>query len=103
KKLHEDFIQAINRFVYQTHVTALEGLEEDGAGELLCGKSDEVKGNILGLMKPLLPPPPRVVDVVRQPPLLPSSPANPNMWARPTAEAWRVLPSSPSVTATSTE
>ncbi|KAK7425355.1 hypothetical protein QQZ08_008141 [Neonectria magnoliae] len=103
KKLHDDFIQAINRFVFRTHVSALEGLEEEGAGELLCGKSEEVKTNICNLMKPLLPPPPRVVDVVRQPPLLPSSPAN-NMWSQPTlqgnmpVDAWRVLPSSPSVT-----
>ncbi len=43
KKLHDDFIQAINKFVFRTHVTALEGLEEDGVGELLCGKSDEVQ------------------------------------------------------------
>lgn len=98
KKLHEDFVQAINKFVFRTHVSALEGLEEDGAGELLCGKSDEVKTNLLNLMKPLLPPPPRVVDVVRQPPLLPSSPAG-AMWAQPVAvDAWRILPSSPSVT-----
>lgn len=111
KKLHEDFIQAINKFVYRTHVTALEGLEEDGAGELLCGKSDEVKNNIMGLLKPLLPPPPRVVDVIRQPPLLPSSPANMNIWSQPTTttsipapvDAWRVLPSSPSVTSTSAD
>lgn len=110
KKLHEDFVQAINKFVYRTHVSALEGLEEDGAGELLCGKSEEVKNNILGLMKPLLPPPPRVVDVVRQPPLLPSSPAGAGMWSQPTpphslpaVEAWRVLPSSPSVTSTSAD
>ena len=111
KKLHEDFIQAINKFVYRTHVSALEGLEEDGAGELLCGKSDEVKSNIMGLLKPLLPPPPRVVDVIRQPPLLPSSPANLNIWSQPTTtssipapvDAWRVLPSSPSVTATSAD
>jgi hypothetical protein len=107
KKLHEDFIQAINRFVYRTHVSALEGLEEDGAGELLCGKSDEVKTNIMNLMKPLLPPPPRIE--VRQPPLLPSSPAN-TLWSQPTppnslpaVEAWRVLPSSPSVTSTSVD
>lgn len=73
KKLHEDFVQAINKFVFRTHVTALEGLEEEGAGELLGGKAEEVKNNVLGLMKPLLPPPPRVVDVIRQPPLLPSS------------------------------
>jgi hypothetical protein len=105
KKLHEDFVQAVNKFVFRTHVTALEGLEEDGAGELLCGKSDEVKTNINGLLKPLLPPPPRIVDVVRQPPLLPSSPVNPNMWSQPATpsplptpvETWRVLPSSPSV------
>lgn len=104
KKLHEDFVQAINKFVYRTHVSALEGLEEEGAGELLCGKSDEVKTSILNLMKPLLPPPPRVVEVVRQPQLLPSSPAN-NMWSQPTVngnlvaiDTWRVLPSSPSVT-----
>ena len=111
KKLHEDFIQAINKFVYRTHVSALEGLEEDGAGELLCGKSDEVKSNIMGLLKPLLPPPPRVVDVIRQPPLLPSSPANLNIWSQATTtssipapvDAWRVLPSSPSVTSTSAD
>lgn len=104
KKLHEDFVQAINKFVYRTHVTALEGLEEEGAGELLNGKSEEVKNNINNLMKPLLPPPPRVVDVVRQPTLLPSSPVN-MMWSQPAmphtlapVESWRILPSSPSVT-----
>lgn len=109
RKLHEDFIQAINKFVFRTHVTALEGLEEEGAGELLTGKSDEVKTSLMGLMKPLLLPPPRVMDVVRQPPLLPSSPAN-NMWSHATmpssmstVDAWRVLPSSPSVTSTSAE
>ena len=83
KKLHEDFVQAVNKFVYRTHVSALEGLEEDGAGELLCAKSDEVKTQLSGLMKPLLPPPPRVVDVIRQPHLLPSSPV-PNMWSQAT-------------------
>jgi len=110
KKLHEDFIQAINKFVFRTHVSALEGLEEDGAGELLCGKSDEVKTNIMGLLKPLLPPPPRIVDVVRQPTLLPSSPAHATLWTQPTThsipapvEAWRILPSSPSVTSTSAD
>lgn len=107
KKLHEDFIQAINKFVFHTPVSALEGLEEDGAGELLAGKADEVKTQVLGLMKPLLPPPPRVVDVIRQPPaLLPSSPANAaSLWSQPTTpssvpapvDAWRILPSSPSV------
>ncbi|KAA8568702.1 hypothetical protein EYC84_007703 [Monilinia fructicola] len=104
KKMHEDFIQAINKFVYRTHVSALEGLEEDGAGELLCGKSDEVKNNIMGLFLPLLPPPPRIVDVVRPPTLLPSSPAGMNWWSQPTisvataapVDPWRMIPSSPS-------
>ncbi|PMD66397.1 uncharacterized protein K444DRAFT_115369 [Hyaloscypha bicolor E] len=106
KKLHEEFIQAINKFVYRTHVSALEGLEEDGAGELLCGKSEEVKANIMGLFLPLLPPPPRIVDVVRPPPLLPSSPAGANWWSQSTlpsnvpapVDSWRVIPSSPSTT-----
>ena len=106
KKLHEEFIQSINKFVYRTHVSALEGLEEDGCGELLCGKSDEVKNNIMGLFLPLLPPPPRIVDVVRPPPLLPSSPAGANWWSQPSlpssipapVDSWRVIPSSPSTT-----
>lgn len=103
KKLHDDFVQAINKFVFRTHVSALEGLEEEGAGELLSGKSEEVKNNLIALMKPLLPPPPRVIDVVRQPPLLPSSPIN-NMWSQagapnalPAVDPWMILPSSPSV------
>jgi hypothetical protein len=108
KKIHEEFIQAINKFVYRTHATALEGLEEDGAGELLSGKSEEVKNSIMGLFLPLLPPPPRIVDVVRPPPLLPSSPAAPNWWSQSTVQAplpapiesWRVVPSSPSTTST---
>jgi hypothetical protein len=73
KKLHKEFLQNINNFVYCTHVSVLEGLEEDGAGELSSGKSDEVKKNIIGLFHPLVPPPPRVVDVVRPAPLLPAS------------------------------
>lgn len=111
KKLHEDFIQAINKFVFRAHVSALEGLEEEGTGELLNGKSDEVKTQLLGLMKPLLPPPPRVVDVIRQPQLLPSSPVSANLWSQPTTpsgipapvDAWRILPSSPNVASTSVE
>lgn len=112
KKLHEAFVQAINKYVYRTHVSALEGLEEEGAGELLCGKSEEVKNSITGLLnKPLLPPPPRIVDVVRQPPLLPSSPVGANIWSQSTpspglpapVDSWRVLPSSPSVTSSSAD
>ncbi|CZS93422.1 hypothetical protein WAI453_001000 [Rhynchosporium graminicola] len=106
KKMHEEFIQAINKFVYRTHVTALEGLEEDGAGELLCGKSEEVKTSIMALFRPLLPPPPRIIDVVRQPPLLPSLAAGTSWWSQSNLSAsipapvdsWRVIPSSPSTT-----
>jgi hypothetical protein len=111
KKLHENFVQAINKFVFRTHVSALEGLEEEGAGELLCGKSEEVKNNIMVLLnKPLLPPPPKIIDVVRQQPLLPSSPVG-AMWSQTTqspgipapVDSWRVLPSSPAVTSTSVD
>jgi hypothetical protein len=109
KKLQEEFVQSINKFVFRTGVRALEGLEEDGAGELLEGRSEDVKNSIMGLFLPLLPPPPRIVDVVRPAPLLPSSPGG-NQWWQPTptlpssqptpVEAWRVLPSTPSPTVT---
>lgn len=109
-KLHEEFIQAINKFVYGTHVSALEGLEEDGMGELLCGKSEEVKNSIMGLFLPLLPPPPRIVDVVRPAPLLPSSPVGADWWSQSgisnsvsaPVDAWRAIPTSPTTT-TSTD
>ncbi|KAL1839075.1 hypothetical protein VTJ49DRAFT_1876 [Mycothermus thermophilus] len=110
KKLHDDFVQAVNKFVFRTHVSALEGLEEDGAGELLGGKSEEVKNSIMGMFKPLLPPPPKVVDVIRQPPLLPSSPAA-ALWSQSPppvslpapVESWKILPSSPGVASTSAD
>lgn len=73
KKLQEDFVQAANKFVYRASATVLEGMEEEGAGELLAGRSEDAKAAILGLFVPLLPPPPRIVDVVRAAPLLPSS------------------------------
>lgn len=59
KKLHNDFVQSVNRYVYRTGVRVLEGLEEDGAGELLEGRSDEVKNAIMTMFQPLLPPPPK--------------------------------------------
>ncbi|KAJ5106589.1 hypothetical protein N7456_003264 [Penicillium angulare] len=103
KKLQEEFVQAANKFVYRTDVEALEGLEEDGAGELLCGLSEEAKHAISNMFVPLLPPPPRVVDVMRPVPLLPSS-TGPEVWWNtpmpPSApiESWKVLPPSPAST-----
>ena len=103
KKLQEDFVQSANKFVYRTNALVLEGLEEDGAGELLCGRSDEVKSAIMGLFLPLLPPPPRAVDVVRSAPILPSSTGVDNWWqssmsqSTPT-DSWKMVPSSPSTT-----
>ncbi|KAF2664066.1 hypothetical protein BT63DRAFT_100116 [Microthyrium microscopicum] len=106
KKLQDEFIQAVNRFVFRTGVRALEGLEEDGAGELLDARSDDVKNAVMGLFQPLLPPPPRIVDVVRPAPILPSNTNAGNWWqsqaslAPPIAavDSWRVLPSTPSPT-----
>lgn len=106
KRLHEEFVQTVNKFVYRTDAVALEGMEDDGAGELLCGRSDDVRNLVMGFFLPLLPPPPRIVDVVRAPPpLLPSSPGTTNWWSPtppapppslpPPVEAWRILPSSP--------
>ncbi|KAF2433200.1 hypothetical protein EJ08DRAFT_94118 [Tothia fuscella] len=105
KKLQEEFVQAVNRFVFRTGVRALEGLEEDGAGEFLDGRSEDVKTAIMQLFHPLLPPPPRIVDVVRPAPLLPSSSGASNWWSpvhtlpppQP-VDSWRVLSSTPSPT-----
>ncbi|PGH04854.1 hypothetical protein AJ80_08463 [Polytolypa hystricis UAMH7299] len=106
KKLQEEFVQAANRFVYRANAQALEGMEEEGAGELLCGRSEDAKAAILGLFVPLLPPPPRIVDVVRPTPLLPSSTGPENWWHSPiqqphpgSVDSWKVVPSSPSTTA----
>lgn len=109
KKLQDGFVQAVNRYVFRTGVRALEGLEEEGAGELLEGRGEDVKSAIMGLFLPLLPPPPRIVDVVRPAaPLLPSSPGSANWWV-PTQtipshsaplDSWRVVPSTPSPTIT---
>lgn len=99
KKQHEDFVQAINKYVFRTDKIALEGIEDDGSGELLCGQSEEVKYALEGMFCPLLPPPPRIVEPVS--PVLPSEPLNLGWWA-PTppinnsmapVESWKVLPS----------
>ena len=103
KALREEFVQAANRFVYRTNALALEGMEESGAGELICGRSEGVKEAIMGLFVPLLPPPPRVVEVVRPIPILPSSPKTGQWWSQPTVSSsnpapvdpWNVVPSSP--------
>ena len=105
KRLQADFVQAANRFVYRTNAIALEGLETGGVGELLCGKSEEVKTAIMGLFFPLLPPPPRVVEIVRPTPLLPSSSSTEDWWPPATSQpqassmdAWSGVSSSPTTT-----
>ncbi|KAF2721164.1 hypothetical protein K431DRAFT_73658 [Polychaeton citri CBS 116435] len=109
KKMQDEFLQAANRFVFRTGVRALEGMEEDGAGELLEGRSEDVKAAIMNLFLPLLPPPPRIVDVIHPAPLLPNTTMAGGWWqpAQPLApphpapvDSWRVLPSTPSPTAT---
>ncbi|KAF2860744.1 hypothetical protein K470DRAFT_264158 [Piedraia hortae CBS 480.64] len=97
RKMHEDFVHAANRFVFRTAVQALEGLEEDGAGELLTGCADDVKAALMNLFLPLLPPPPRIVDVANSTAFWPGV----SDWAWPvmplaTPDSWKVLPSTPS-------
>lgn len=105
KKLQEEFVQAANRFVFRASASALEGMEEEGAGELLGGRGEDAKAAILGLFVPLLPPPPRVVDIIQPTPLVPSSTGPENWWNSPMQQShptpidsWNVLPSSPGTT-----
>jgi hypothetical protein len=58
KKLQDGFIASINDYVFCTEAEALEGMEEGGAGELLQGRSDKVKTDIVNLLHKLQPPPP---------------------------------------------
>ncbi|POS87096.1 hypothetical protein EPUL_001311 [Erysiphe pulchra] len=51
EELHKEFIHSINKFVFRTQVSVLEGLYEDGSGELLSEKSEVVKINILNLFR----------------------------------------------------
>ena len=106
KKLQDDFYQAAHKFVYRTNAMALEGLEEDGGGELLCGRAEEVKTAIMGMFLPLLPPPPRPVEPVRATPVLPSS-VGPDAWWQPmlpstyssaATESWKYVSAEPMYT-----
>jgi hypothetical protein len=107
KKLQESFVQAVNKFVFRTDQKALEGLEEDGAGELFDGRNEMCKSNIQHLFQPLLPPPPKIVDVMRPAPILPSSNHAAYMWQTTASlappipapvDSWRILSSTPSPT-----
>lgn len=110
KKMHEEFVQAVNRFVFRTGARALEGLEEEGAGELLDGRTLDAKTAIMNLFLPLLQPPPRIVDVIHPGPLVANTMYPPGTWWHPSqqftllpapVDSWRVLPSTPSPTSTS--
>ncbi|RSL45440.1 hypothetical protein CEP54_014263 [Fusarium duplospermum] len=97
KKLHEEFVQAINKFVFHTNVSALEGLEEGGTGELLNSEREKMKSEILSLMEH---PHQRVGDVTQQTSVFPKD----NAWPQPDmpssqlpVELWRVAPSSSNV------
>lgn len=102
KKIHEEFVQAVNRFVFRTGARVLEGLEEDGAGELLEGRSADAKAAIMNLFLPLSPPPPRIEDVVYPAPLVSNSTLPQGTWwpdmhqtgVLPThVSSWEVVPS----------
>lgn len=94
QKLQDEFVQAANKFVYRTSAQALEGLEEDGAGELLCGRSEEAKAMIISLFVPLLPPLPKVVDVSITMPI--TTTGSESWWHSPApVESWKILSSSP--------
>ncbi len=103
-------MQAVNRYVFRTGVRALEGLEEEGAGELLEGRGEDVKSAIMGSVPPA--PSSTTQDRRRCPPSRTScSPALPDLQqlvganSAPSAQphsapidAWRVVPSTPSPT-----
>lgn len=56
QKLREEFIEAVNKFVFWTKCEVLQGLEKDGSGELLVDMSEMARRKIINLFKPLIPP-----------------------------------------------
>ncbi|KFY67704.1 hypothetical protein V496_01440 [Pseudogymnoascus sp. VKM F-4515 (FW-2607)] len=88
EELHGIFRQAIHKFVYRTNTISLEGLEEEGSGELLCGKSEEVKNNIMNLFLPILPPTPKVVGVIKPRTPLPTPTLCPHQQTVQTIPPW---------------
>lgn len=77
KRLHDEFVEAANKFICLTNALALQALEEDGSGELICGRSEKAKAAILSLFNPVLLPPSRIADFVR---VAPSSTFGHNPW-----------------------
>lgn len=102
KEMQEEFVQAINEFVYRTNAQVLEGLEDNGAGELLYTRSAEAKAAIMSFFTPLSPPPRQVPGVIHPAILSPSSvgyePLLHNSTQRPLhVDPLKVLPFSPNV------
>lgn len=64
EEVASDFLQAANKFVHRTNFIALEGLNEDGSGELIAGASEEVKNAIIRLFQQSSPP--RMIDAHQQ-------------------------------------
>ena len=54
KQLQEEFAQAVNSFIFRANPTALEELDETGAGMLLGDEIARAKASILGLFPPKL-------------------------------------------------
>jgi hypothetical protein len=65
RKLQEQFIRDVNKFIFHTDALALEGIEEDGAGELLGGRSDVAKAMVRSLFIPLQSPHPEAPQVLQ--------------------------------------
>jgi hypothetical protein len=56
KGLRQDFVKAVNDFVFFTHISALGSLASDGAGSLYGHSVDTVRKAIDGLFVPIVPP-----------------------------------------------
>lgn len=50
---HATLVHAINSYVFRTDAHVLEGLEDDGSGEMLAKEALQVKQAILGLFQPV--------------------------------------------------
>jgi septum formation topological specificity factor MinE len=56
QRLQEEFVEAVNKFVFWTKSEVLLDLEQDGSGELLVYMTEKAKKKAIDLFKPLIPP-----------------------------------------------
>ncbi|TLS20584.1 uncharacterized protein PpBr36_11297 [Pyricularia pennisetigena] len=83
KKLFEDFIEAIKRYIFRIPAIMFNGLEKDGTGKPFCKQNRNVKTRILNFMERLSPSPFKKVEPISESPSLSTTASSANLYPKP--------------------